>query len=241
MDKPTLNTVHAEPLNILAIDTSFDTCSCALTTQGITCSDHVLAKQNHGAVILPMIASLLRTANLTLTDLHAIGFACGPGSFTAIRMATAVVQGLALPDAIPVLPISTLTALAYHTMQARPMTHCIAAINAHIGQAYVGCYIATANHGIQIVGQEQLIAADQFMPPYTAAWHVVGNGFTDYADILSQKFSYTPMPAMYHEPPLAPTILELAMQRYKARKCQHVLQIEPSYLHTPSYQKSGKS
>jgi len=226
-------------MNILAIDTSFDMCSCAISKQGVTYADHIMAKQNHGAVILPMIDTLLRTAKLSPSDMHAITFACGPGSFTAIRMATAVAQGLALPHTIPVIPISTLTALAWHAMQSASMLHCIAAINAHMGEMYVGCYTLAANGTIQLTSPQQLIAPDQFMPPYTAHWHAVGNGFSAYGDILNQKFSYDLTEATLQEPALATTLLALATQQYKENNLQDALQLEPCYLHTPTYKKNS--
>ncbi|MCP5414833.1 MAG: tRNA (adenosine(37)-N6)-threonylcarbamoyltransferase complex dimerization subunit type 1 TsaB, partial [Chromatiaceae bacterium] len=83
-------------MKLLAIDTTEDACSAALLFDGDTAERFELAPRRHSELILPMMDGLLVDAGLRLGDLDALAFACGPGAFTGVRIATAIVQGAAL-------------------------------------------------------------------------------------------------------------------------------------------------
>lgn len=98
---------------ILAIDTSTDACSVALMIDENTIFESsLIAPREHTQRILPMVASLLKEQGLTLKEVDAIGFGCGPGSFTGLRICSSVAQGLAYGADIPLIPISNLYAMA---------------------------------------------------------------------------------------------------------------------------------
>src|SRR5687767_3987718 len=120
--------------HLLAIDTSTEACSAALSSNGAIIERYEIAPQQHGQLILSMIESLLSEASLQITQLNALAFGRGPGSFTGIRIAAGVIQALAFAQDLPVVPISTLQALAqnaYNTVQA---THVLSAIDARMGE-----------------------------------------------------------------------------------------------------------
>ena len=99
-------------MKILALDTSTEYCSIALWRDGsVDCRD-AMAGQTHSQLLLPMIDQLLRRNELALQDLDGIAFGCGPGSFTGLRIACGVTQGLAFGRGLLVVGISTLLALA---------------------------------------------------------------------------------------------------------------------------------
>ena len=97
---------------VLAIDTTTQACSVALSIGNSVSSRFQLASREHTRLLLPMVNELLSEAEITLSELDALAFTRGPGSFTGIRIGFSVVQGLALGGDIPVLPVSSLETLA---------------------------------------------------------------------------------------------------------------------------------
>lgn len=98
---------------VLAIDTTTQACSVALSIGNSVSSRFQLASREHTRLLLPMVDALLSEAEITLSELDALAFTRGPGSFTGIRIGFSVVQGLALGGDIPVLPVSSLETLAH--------------------------------------------------------------------------------------------------------------------------------
>lgn len=99
--------------NILAIDTATPACSVALTNGNEVLARYKLASREHTQLILPMVDDVLAEGGMALSQIDAIAFTAGPGSFTGIRIGFGVVQGLAFGAEIPVLPISSLETLAH--------------------------------------------------------------------------------------------------------------------------------
>lgn len=98
---------------VLAIDTTTQACSVALSLgEDVSCRFQ-LASREHTRLLLPMVNDLLSEAGVKLTELDALAFTRGPGSFTGIRIGFSVIQGLALGGDLPVLPVSSLETLAH--------------------------------------------------------------------------------------------------------------------------------
>ncbi|ABK08796.1 MULTISPECIES: tRNA (adenosine(37)-N6)-threonylcarbamoyltransferase complex dimerization subunit type 1 TsaB [Burkholderia] len=131
---------------LLAIDTSTEYCSVALL-RSASADDAVSTPQTWvrheptGAVsstrVLPAIQELFAESGLTLADCDAIAFGAGPGSFTGLRTATGITQGLAFGAGLPVVPIGTLLACAEHArLRAPGTTRVLAALDARMDEAY---------------------------------------------------------------------------------------------------------
>ena len=126
-----------------------------------------------------MVAEVLAETAWSLTQLDAVAFGRGPGSFTGLRIGAGVVQGLAFGADLPVVPVSTLAVLA----QSQGESHLAAALDARMGQIYWGLFRNVA--GIMtLVGSEYVTAPADMVLPSGDTWVGVGSGWDVYADIM---------------------------------------------------------
>ena len=173
---------------ILAIETSSELASCALL-QG----ERVLYRESsgvrtHSQSILPMLQALLREAGLALQDCDAIAYGAGPGSFTGVRTACGIAQGLAFGAALPVLPVVTLEAMALACRQQCGATDIVTVLDARMGEVYWARY-AFADAG-SAAGASAALASTLVPPTLSAPAGVgahgtlvsaCGNGLAAYA------------------------------------------------------------
>ena len=101
-------------MKILAIDTSASPVSAAILHDGVLDGEFFLnTKTTHSQTLMPIIEALLKTTETALSDIDVFAVNAGPGSFTGVRIGTATVKGLSLPDNKPCAAVSTLAAMAY--------------------------------------------------------------------------------------------------------------------------------
>jgi len=166
-------------LKILALDTSTEYCSIALSLDGELVSREVLAEQRHSELILPLLQRMLAETEMTLAQLDGIAFGAGPGSFTGLRIACGVTQGLAFGADLPVTGICTLEALAQQT----DGNNVITAIDARMGEIYHASYIKTADGWQTASGP--VLCLPQHAPLVTGgSWTGCGSGFSIYGETL---------------------------------------------------------
>ncbi|MBK6585067.1 MAG: tRNA (adenosine(37)-N6)-threonylcarbamoyltransferase complex dimerization subunit type 1 TsaB [Gammaproteobacteria bacterium] len=129
---------------ILAMETSGTLCSVAIGDGSFVEESNLVRPREHHALILPMVAQLLARCGWSLRELDAIAFGRGPGSFTGLRIAASTVQGLAFGSELPVIPVSSLDALAtgaHEALAESPVIGTVvAAIDAHMGELYAAVY-----------------------------------------------------------------------------------------------------
>ena len=129
---------------ILAIDTSTEACSCALGNAQSSIFRYTDVPRKHAEKVLPMVDELMSEAGINRTQLSAIAFGRGPGAFTGLRIAASAVQGLAFALDLPVVPISSLQALAQRAYREfsdqLTFNKVIAAIDARMGEIYWGTF-----------------------------------------------------------------------------------------------------
>ncbi|MGH8580896.1 MAG: tRNA (adenosine(37)-N6)-threonylcarbamoyltransferase complex dimerization subunit type 1 TsaB [Gammaproteobacteria bacterium] len=165
-------------MKLLAIDTSTDACSVALDIEGHVFARFELVPRRHAEITLPMIEQLLSEAELGVKQLDAIAFGCGPGAFTGLRIACGVTQGIAFSADLPVVPVSTLAALAQGGYRATAHEKIIAAIDARMGEVYWGLFQLTQDGLMQAVSEERVSAlADLELPQGDELWVGIGSGW----------------------------------------------------------------
>lgn len=177
---------------ILAIETSSELASCALLNTN-RAPAAVLARESsgvrtHSQAVLPMVQELLREAGVKLADCDAIAFGAGPGSFTGVRTACGVAQGLAFGAGLPALPLVTLEAMAEACRARTGASEVLAVLDARMGEVYWAQY--RWNDGWQIVAEPALCAPGAVAPlPVAegARLAACGNGFSAYPEGFAGK------------------------------------------------------
>lgn len=171
---------------ILIIDTSTEACSAALSIDGQISGLFEVAPRNHTKLILPMIDRILADAGVEVSDLTAIAWGRGPGSFTGVRIGSGIMQGLALGSDKPVLPISTLATMAQQAIEQHQAQYIMAAIDARMGEVYWGLY-QNVDGLATLIGEEQVIAP-HLLSELTfeqASYFAVGSAWQSYPQMLA--------------------------------------------------------
>lgn len=176
---------------ILAIETSSELASCALFDSAATPPNAVLARESsgvrtHSQSVLPMVQELLREAGVKLADCDAIAFGAGPGSFTGVRTACGVAQGLAFGAGLPVLPMVTLEAMAEDCRTRTGATQVLAVLDARMGEVYWAQYRYADGGWIEVVAPA-LCAPQDVAPRPAAGLAACGNGFAAYPEAFAGK------------------------------------------------------
>ncbi|MBT8132890.1 MAG: tRNA (adenosine(37)-N6)-threonylcarbamoyltransferase complex dimerization subunit type 1 TsaB [Gammaproteobacteria bacterium] len=225
-------------MKILAIDTATEACSAALyiegaPDQGIT-SEYQLAPREHSRLILKMIDRLLSQAEMTVNELDAIAFGRGPGSFMGLRIAAGVVQGIAFAHDIPVIPVSTLKAIAQRAHELTGKEHVLAAIDARMDEVYWASYSLTAKQW-SLNGEERVVSPDklhlaEILSGQEKNWVAAGTGWASYADRLLRDADLELLTRLDDCFPSAEVIAWLAIEELKAGNTVPAAEAIPVYL-----------
>jgi tRNA threonylcarbamoyladenosine biosynthesis protein TsaB len=215
-------------MKILAIETATEACSAALDIDNRCLQRFEVIPRKHTQLILPMVDELLQEADIKINELDAIAFGQGPGAFTGVRIAIGVVQGLAFAHDLPVIPVSTLAALAQHF--ADEHDHIAAAIDARMQEIYWGLYQKDAA-GIMRSAIEESVCSPADIPLISEArWFGAGTGWNTYLEELQSKFSGNLTGYDGNALPTAEDILALAKPLYLENKAIPVEEAKPVYL-----------
>jgi tRNA threonylcarbamoyladenosine biosynthesis protein TsaB len=168
-------------LNLLALDTSTEVFAIAVQRGGAVLRHEAPGGAQASAALIPAIQRLLAQAGLTLPELDAIVFGRGPGSFTGLRTACSVTQGLAFGANVPVLPVDTLLAVAEDARSRVGVTRVVALLDARMDEVYAAAYewhgTGWQRHGEIALDAPQHVA----VPP---GWAMAGNAFAAYGSRL---------------------------------------------------------
>jgi len=174
-------------MKLIALDASTEACSAALLIDGAVIERYELAPRRHAELLLPMLESLLQEADLKLGQLEALAFGRGPGAFTGLRLAAGVAQGIAFGADLPVVPVSTLAALAQGLYRDQGADRVLAGIDARMAEVYWGAYRLDADGYPALVGTETVCPPEQVSIPDEGRWSGVGTAWQTYESILTER------------------------------------------------------
>lgn len=214
-------------MKLLAIDTATEACSAAIVIGEDIRHRYQLAPRQHAELILPMVDELLAEAGARLADLDALVFGRGPGAFTGVRIAAGVIQGLALGADLPVIPVSTLAALAQGTKPQH--RYIISAIDARMGEIYWGVY-ERKNGLVTAIGDEAVSRPEDLTVPAHASYYGTGTGWQTYHPVLRERLREQLSGYDGHCYPHARDMLTLATPEFKAGRMVSAEQALPVYL-----------
>lgn len=211
--------------NILALDTSSALCTLALSRGDTLFSSEALLEQAQAEHILPMIDALLSQANMRLSDLKAIAFGRGPGSFIGLRLATAVAQSLAFALDLPVIPVSSLQSLAQGAFKKTGAQKIVAAWDARMQAIYWGLF--EERNGFMISCEPESLSKPEAIS-VSQDFLAVGNAWQIYQTSLGPDFQAKPASELFY--PDAVSILDIARVEFSQGKGIAPGLAEPLYL-----------
>ncbi|GGY08716.1 tRNA (adenosine(37)-N6)-threonylcarbamoyltransferase complex dimerization subunit type 1 TsaB [Litchfieldella qijiaojingensis] len=220
---------------LLALDASSNACSAALMIhcdgRDEVLSRFALAPREHTRRLMPMVDELLAEAGIELCQLDALAYGRGPGSFTGLRIAAGVAQGLAFGADKPLLGVSTLAALALAAHRRYHLRYVMPALDARMGELYVGAYRCRD-------GELESLAEDAVLPPERL---ILPKGYedTDWVGVGSGWALWESMPATvqagisqcFNElAPAAEDMVRLATRQFAAGEGRQPHLVQPVYL-----------
>lgn len=170
-------------MRILALEASTDQASCALWLDGKVIERRCAAARPSSETMLPTVATLLADAQLDLVRLDGIAFGAGPGSFTGVRVACGVAQGLAFVHGQPLMPVSTLAAVALAAGPGRVL----AVLDARMKEVYAGCF-AVHDETVEPLGEETVAPPERVELPTGDDWRAAGNAAAAYP-VLAERLA----------------------------------------------------
>jgi tRNA threonylcarbamoyladenosine biosynthesis protein TsaB len=211
-------------VNVLAVETSTQLCSVALLRDGELFVEEALAGNRHSEMLLPMLRQVLARARLKPADMEVFGFGAGPGSFTGIRIACGIVQGLAYGAGKPVVAVASLMALAEQVNES----HVLAALDARMGEAYVGAYARHDGDWQEVIAPRLADAAS--LPPLPGRqWCATGSGFESHA-WLREAYADAIQMRLEGDLPRAGAVARIAARRFAQGHAVAAAQAAPLYL-----------
>ncbi len=228
---------NASP-TLISIETSTELASVSLLREGRLLSRESTGAQTHSSTVPRMIQSLLADAGLRLSQCDAVAFGAGPGSFTGVRTACGLAQGLAFGAGIPVVPVVTLLAMAEHVRTTMPQDSAanvltvLTVLDARMGEVYWARYrctgridAVTGSPDWQVLDAPRL--SDPRAIPADGESIVCGNGLAVLGDDIA------PLRAQNRRPdvmPHATDILHLASIAVREGRVLHAREAQPFYL-----------
>ena len=216
-------------MNILALDTCTECCSTALLFDGQLYEQTELTQRGHSNMILGMMDALFKQAGTTIDCIDALAFGRGPGSFTGVRVGVGVAQGIAFARNIPVIPVSTLAAVAQDAADRLEVTHIAVAMDARMGEIYCASFV-NENGVVHCIDEERVCPPEAFTASGMQIWTGIGTGWGVYEQILRSGFADKLDQVSVEHYPQATAIIKLAEQLASQGHLLQADQAMPVYL-----------
>ena len=211
-------------LAILAIETATQLASVALLRGDRMFSRESSGVQTHSQTILPMVQEVLAEADIGLSQCDAIAFGAGPGSFTGVRTACGVAQGLGFGANLPVVPVVTLEAMAEACRELTGSTDIVVMLDAQMSEVYWAQY--RYQDGWQAIVEPCLSAPAAVLPQGRVV--ACGNGLTSYAALFTDRnFARDAHPAIM---PHARQVAQLGLTAFIQGRALPARDAQPVYL-----------
>jgi tRNA threonylcarbamoyladenosine biosynthesis protein TsaB len=172
-------------VKLLGLETSSNTGSVALRNGDAVLTRSLATPREQTELLLRLVDETLAAAGLELGALDGIAFGRGPGSFTGLRIAAAIAQGLALASGVPLLPVSSLQCLAQTAWRTERVAHALVCVDARMGEIYWAEF-ANGRGIARVIGDERLGSPADIVLPATA-WTAVGDGFASHGGALADR------------------------------------------------------
>jgi tRNA threonylcarbamoyladenosine biosynthesis protein TsaB len=215
-------------MRIIALDASTELCSAALGDGAAWKERAERAGQRHSELLLPMVRELLAEERIGLSEIDGIAFGAGPGSFTGLRIACGVAQGLAFAAGLPVVGVPTLEAMAEAARARYGATRVMAALDARMHEIYVAAYEHDGARWRAVVEPTAVDPEGAPLPP-GRDWAGVGVGFAAYPS-LGERLASVLGRRDETIAPDAVTVGTLALPRFAAGEGVHSRDAAPLYL-----------
>lgn len=217
-------------MNLLALETSGECCSVALSCAAGMFARHVSCPARHTETLLPLCDEVLREGGVPVHALDAVAFGAGPGAFTGVRIAASAAQGIALALRIPVIAVCSLTALARGGWRITGYTRQLAVLDARRGEIYwSACEFGADGALARIVVPASLGSPNALRSPFHTPWALVGRGVEALASPLTD-----PAPACVNADdcrfPAASDVAVLALAELRAGRGVDSAAAVPVYL-----------
>jgi len=226
-------------MNILALDTCTESCSAALLYEGEVFEQVEMTQRGHSDLILGMMDGLFRQAGASISAIDTVVFGRGPGSFTGVRVGVGVAQGIAFARDIPVIPVSTLLAVAQGAADKLDSDFIAVAMDARMGEIYCASY-QRINGIVELLGSERVCPPEQFTPHSEQQWMGVGTGWGEYNDVLRENFAASVVDVAVAHYPNAAVMIKLAKIEAEAGRMLAAEQALPVYLRDNVAKKKGE-
>ncbi len=217
-------------MKLLALETATEACSVALWLEGELLDRHEVAPRRHAALLLPLAEELLAEGGLSLGALDALAFGRGPGGFTGLRIAAGAAQGMAIAAGLPVVPVSTLAALAQGCHRRTGAASVLAALDARMGEVY-WCLFRSGESGLmEPAGGEAVCPPQALSPPRMEVAAGCGSGWQRYRESLAARLGGPPAILEAEALPRAADLARLAVAAFESGTALAPEQAQPRYL-----------
>ena len=218
---------------ILGLDTTGRDLKLGLSSEGGVRRRLFSNDLRHSRQILPQILQFLEEEDESLESVQALAFSQGPGSFTGLRIAVGVIQGLAYGLNLPVIPVPTMAMVAQAAGQQARVTRVLVAMHAREEEFYGAFYEGCDDLIPRLIGQAQVYTSDMLANHDLAFWSLAGDGAFLMKEQADQTQGFIDITS-----PDAQNLLQIAEAMRAAGEVVSALEAAPLYVRETVAQKS---